>query len=177
MEAQREGFRAHAYKGVALLLGAAALYLIVLALSSPLHTIRAHSLPLLALVLAAGAVGWLGWREERTERRRAAGREAPARERIDTELRRDDGSGDLHARIEELERELAATAGVEAKLQRALAESEERREREVAEAEERREREVEQSEERREREVEQAEERRRRDLAEANEKTTRLKNA
>src|SRR3954462_13181605 len=132
MEAQREGFRAHAYKGVALLLGAAAIYVVVLALSSPLHTIRAHSLPLLALVLAAGAVGWLGWREERTERRRAAGREAAARERIDTELRRDEGSGDLHARIEGLERELAATAGVEAKLQRALAESEERREREVA---------------------------------------------
>src|SRR4051794_32842544 len=142
MEAQREGFRAHAYKGVALLLGAAALYLLVLALSSPLHTIRAHSLPLLALVLAAGAVGWLGWREERTERERAAGREAAARRRIGTELRREDGTGDLHARIEELERELAATAGVEAKLQRALAESEERREQAVTEAEERREREV-----------------------------------
>src|SRR5437763_8128759 len=107
MEAQREGFRAHVFKAVALLLGAAALYLFVLALSSPLHTIRAHSLPLLALVLAAGAVGWLGWREERAERRRAAGREAAARERIDTELRREDGSGELHARIEELEREPA----------------------------------------------------------------------
>src|SRR3954454_13654878 len=166
MEARREGFRVGVYKAVALFLGAAAVYIVVLALSSPLHTIRAHSLPLLALALAAGAVGWLGWREERTEHRRAAGREAAARERIDTELRRDDGSGELHARIEELERELAATAGVEAKLQRALAESEERLEREVAEVEERRER-----------EVEQAEERRRRDLAEANEKTTRLKNA
>src|SRR4051812_29523316 len=177
MEARREGFRVGGYRAVALFLGVAAVYLLVLALSSPLHTIRAHSLPLLALVLAIGAVGWLGWREERTERRRAAGREAAARERIDTELRRDDGSGELHARIAELERELAATAGVEAKLQRALAESEERREREVAEIEERREREVEQAEERREREVEQSEQRRRRDLAEANEKTTRLKNA
>jgi diguanylate cyclase (GGDEF)-like protein len=155
MEAQREGFRAHVFKAVALLLGAAALYLIALALSSPLHTIRAQSLPLLALVLAAGTVGWLGWREERTERDRAAGREAAARERIDTELRREDDSGDLHARIEELERELAATAGVEAKLQRALAESEERREQELAETEERR----------------------RRDLREAHEKTSRLKTA
>src|SRR3954471_18956049 len=136
MEAQREGFRAHAYKGVALLLGAAALYLIVLALSSPLHTIRAHSLPLLALVLAAGAVGWLGWREERTERRRAAGREAAARERIDTELRREDGSGELHARIEELERELAATADTHAQLARERAEAEERRRRDLAEAHE-----------------------------------------
>jgi diguanylate cyclase (GGDEF)-like protein len=155
MEAQREGFRAHVYKAVALLLGAAALYLVILALSSPLHTIRAHSLPLLALVLAAGAVGWLGWREERTERDRAAGREAAARERIDTELRREDGTGDLHARIEELERELAATADTHARLAREKAEAEERREHEVA----------------------QAEERRRRDLSEANEKTTRLKSA
>ena len=166
MEAQREGFRAHVFKAVALLLGAAVLYLVVLALTSPLHTIRAHSLPLLAFVLAAGAVGWLGWREERTERDHAAGREAAARERIDTELRREDGTGDLHARIEELERELASTAGVEAKLQRALAESEERREREMAKAEEQRER-----------EVQQAEERRRRDLQEANEKATRLQSA
>src|SRR5947208_14692236 len=118
MEAQREGFRSHVFKAVALLLGAAALYLIILALSSPLHTIRAHSLPLLALVLAAGAVGWLGWREERTERRRAAGREAAARERIDTELRREDGTGDLHARIEERQRELDATADTHARLAR-----------------------------------------------------------
>src|SRR3954465_5676666 len=104
MEAQREGFRSYAYTAVALLLGAAALYIVVLALSSPLHTIRAHSLPLLALVLAAGAVGWAGWGVGRTERSRAAGREAAARERIDTELRREDGTGELHARIEELER-------------------------------------------------------------------------
>src|SRR3954468_5965492 len=157
MEAQREGFRTHVYKAVALLLGVAALYLVVLALSSPLHTIRAHALPLLALVLAIGAVGWLGWREERTERRRAAGREAAARERIDTELRRDDGSGELHARIEELERELAATAGVEAKLQRALAEADERREAELKDAEERREAELKEAEERRERDVAEAE--------------------
>jgi diguanylate cyclase (GGDEF)-like protein len=136
MEAQREGFRTHVFKAVALLLGAAALYLIVLALSSPLHTIRAHSLPLLALVLAAGAVGWLGWREERTERRRAAGREAAARERIDTELRREDGSGELHARIEELERELAAAADTHAQLARERAEAEERRRRDLAEAHE-----------------------------------------
>src|SRR3954447_20708505 len=164
MEAQREGFRSHVFKAVALLLGAAALYLIVLALSSPLHTIRAHSLPLLALVLAAGAVGWLGWREERTERERAARRDAAARERIDTELRREDGSGDLQARIDELERELAATAGVEAKLQRALAEAEDRREAEVKEAGERREAELKEAGERRERDVAEAEERRRRDL-------------
>src|SRR4051794_6205255 len=136
MEAQREGFRAHVYKAVALLLGAAALYLIVLALSSPLHTIRAHSLPLLALALAAGAVGWLGWREERTERRRAAGREAAARERIDTELRREDGTGELRARIEELERELAETADTPARLAREKAEAEERRRRDLAEARE-----------------------------------------
>src|SRR3954470_2509264 len=155
MEAQREGFRAHAYKGVALLLGAAALYLLVLALSSPLHTIRAHSLPLLALVLAGGVVGWLGWREERTERRRAAGREAAARERIDTELRREGGSAELHPRIEALERELAATADTHARLARERAEAEERREREVREAEERR----------------------RRDPAEAKEKTPRLQSA
>src|SRR3954462_322480 len=155
MEAQREGFRAHAYKGVALLLGAAALYIVMLALSSPLHTIRAHSLPLLALVLAAGAVGWLGGREERPERSRAAGREAAARERIDTELRREDGTGELHARIEELERELAATADTDARLAREAAEAEGRREREVREAEQRR----------------------RRAPAEGNEKTTRLQSA
>src|SRR3954465_13272854 len=129
MEAQREGFRSYAYTAVALLLGAAAVYLIVLALSSPLHTIRAHSLPLLALVLAAGAVGWLGWREERAERERAAGREAAARERIDAELRREDGTGELHSRIEELERELAATADTHARLAREKAEAEERRRR------------------------------------------------
>jgi diguanylate cyclase (GGDEF)-like protein len=126
MEAQRDGFRARVYMAVAVLLGAAALYLVLLALSSSLHTIRAHALPLLALVLAAGAVGWLGWRDERTERRRVEGREAAARERIDTELQREDGTGELHARIEELERELAGTAGTEAKLQRAVAEAEER---------------------------------------------------
>src|SRR3954469_1575449 len=126
MEARREGFRVGVYKAVALLLGVAALYLLVLALSSPLHTIRAHSLPLLALVLAAGAVGWLGGRGERTESRRAAGREAAARERIDTELRRGDGSGELHARIEELEGELAATADTHSRLARQRAEAEER---------------------------------------------------
>src|SRR3954451_13754506 len=164
MEAQREGFRAHVYKAVALLLGAAALYLVVLALSSPLHTIRAQSLPLLALVLAAGAVGWVGWRDERSERARAAGREAAARERIDTELRREDGSGDLQARIDELERELAATAGVETKLQRALAEPDERREAELKDAEERREAELKEAEERREAELKEAEERRERDV-------------
>jgi diguanylate cyclase (GGDEF)-like protein len=132
MEAQRDGFRTHVFRAVALLLGAVALYLLVVALSAPLHTVRAQALPLLALALAAGAVGWLGWREERTERRRAAGREATARDRIDTELRREVGSGELHARIEELERELAATAGVEAKLARALAEAKEQHERDVA---------------------------------------------
>src|SRR3954469_11256942 len=126
MEAQREGFRSHAYKGVALLLGAAALYLVVLALSSPLHTIRAHSLPLLALVLAAGALGWLRLRGERAAPGPAAGREAAARERIDTELRREDGTGELHARIEELERELAETADTHARLARERAEAEER---------------------------------------------------
>src|SRR4051794_17971663 len=136
MEAQREGFRAHVFKAVALLLGAAALYLFVLALSSSLHTIRVQSLPLLALVLAAGAVGWLGWREERTERARAAGREAAARERVDTELRREDGTGDLHARIDELERELAATADTHARLAREKAEVEERHRRDLHEAHE-----------------------------------------
>src|SRR3954454_19542224 len=136
MEAQREGFRSHAYKVVALLLGAAAVYLFVLALSAPLHTIRAHSLPLLALVLAAGAGALLGGRKELAERRRATGRESAARERIDTELRREDGSGELHARIEELERELAATADTHAQLARERAEAEERRRRDLAEAHE-----------------------------------------
>jgi diguanylate cyclase (GGDEF)-like protein len=165
MDGEREGFRALAFAAAGVMLIAVALYLIVLAVGGlDLHTV----VPVIAVL--AGAVAWLGWREERRARTHAAGREAAARERIDTELRRDDGTALLEARIGELERELAATAGVEAKLQRELAELEERREREVAAAEEDRDRKVREAEQQREQQVAKAEQQRDEQVAKAEER-------
>src|SRR4051812_18506522 len=101
MDGERDGFRALASRGALGVLGAAALYLAVLALSgASLHTIRVNALPLFAIALVAGVVAWVGWRDERAARRRAARREAAARGRVDTELRREGHTA-------ELERELA----------------------------------------------------------------------
>jgi HD-GYP domain-containing protein (c-di-GMP phosphodiesterase class II)/GGDEF domain-containing protein len=70
----------------------------VLAGAQP-HTIRELALAMLAVAVVAGTIAWLGWRDERRRHRQAAGREAAARERIDTELRREEEEG--RARLEE----------------------------------------------------------------------------
>ncbi|MEA2458531.1 MAG: hypothetical protein QOC95_1503, partial [Thermoleophilaceae bacterium] len=88
-------------------LGLSALVLLALAVGgASLHSIRATALPLFVIAAVAGVVAWLGWRAEAGERRIADGREAAARERIDTELKRDDGAAQLQARIDELEQRL-----------------------------------------------------------------------
>ena len=105
MDGERDGFRTLAYAGAGVVVAAAALYLIVLAASgSSLHAIRAGALPASVIALVAGAVAWLGWREERAARRRALGREAAARERIDTELRREDRTAELERELDQLRR-------------------------------------------------------------------------
>jgi diguanylate cyclase (GGDEF)-like protein len=170
MEGYRRRMRTGVFAAVIAVLGVTALVLLGLALGgSSLETIREAALPLLVVALVTGAIAWLGWREEGTERRVAAGRESAARERIDTELRRDDGSAELEDRIAALETELSKTAGVRADLERRLVESEERRERELAEAEQRREQELAKAQERREQDLRDLQEKRERELAEARE--------
>jgi HD-GYP domain-containing protein (c-di-GMP phosphodiesterase class II) len=129
------------YAAIAVLAGVAVV-LLGLALGASLHTTREAALPLAVIAIGAGLVALVGWRDEQRARDAFAGREAAARERIDTELRRDDGSGELRERIASLESELAATAGEHARLEARAREAEERRERELGEARERHRREL-----------------------------------
>ena len=164
------------YAAIAVLAGVA-MALIALGIGASLHDTREAALPLAVFAIAAGFAALVGWRDERASREAAAGREAAARERIDTELRRDNGTGELHARIAELETELAATAGRDSKLEARAREAEERRERELAEAEERREREVAAAEERRQQELSEAREQHQRELRAEREALARTERA
>jgi diguanylate cyclase (GGDEF)-like protein len=107
MELERRGLRRILSVAAIVVLGLSALVLLALAVGgASLHSIRATALPLFVIAAVAGVVAWLGWRAEAGERRIADGREAAARERIDTELKRDDGAAQLQARIDELEQRL-----------------------------------------------------------------------
>ncbi len=110
MELQRRGLRRILFAAAIVVLGLSAIVLLALAVGgASLHTIRATSLPLFVIAAVAGLIAWLGWREEAEERRTADGREAAARERIDTELRRE-------REISEVRRESQAILGREREL-------------------------------------------------------------
>jgi diguanylate cyclase (GGDEF)-like protein len=174
MDGGREGFRNLGYAVVLAVLVVAAV------VSAPW--------PLIVLASAAAVAAVLIWRDERRARRHAVGREASARDRIDTELRREGRAGDLEQQVDELTQQLGDArreldesrqelVAAEERREKEVAEAEQRRERAVAEADQRREREVADAEERREREVAEIEQRRRRDLDEARKRQTRLESA